>query len=110
MIAPAPTIRLATSSATGPLRPGGSPTLPKATVQLQIPGQAQSTLPPPSMASTFKAEEPEEQEPQSKGVLMLAGASLAAAVILLLCQLMLANSWISAEDNPKAADGWSQLF
>jgi hypothetical protein len=107
---PAPTIRLATSAATGPMRPGGVPTLPKATVQLQVPGQAQGTLPPPSMASTLKVEEEAEPDPKAGLHNILAGVSLVAAVILLICQLMLAKSWISAEDNPKAADGWSQLF
>ena len=110
MAAPAPTIRLATSSATGPMRPGGAPTLPKATVQLQVPGQPMGTLPAPSMASTFKVEEEEEQVPTSPLVTILAGVAMAAAVILLICQLMLANIWISAEDNPKSSDGWSQLL
>ena len=109
MISPAPTIRLATSSATGPLRPGGIPTLPKATVQLQVPGQAH-TLPPPSMATTFKVEEEEEKEPTSPLITILAGVAMVAAVVLLIFQLMLAKTWISAEDNPKVSDGWSQLF
>ncbi|MEI8039445.1 MAG: hypothetical protein WCJ14_13745 [Verrucomicrobiota bacterium] len=107
MAAPAPTIRLATSSGTVPLRPGGIPTLPKATVQLQAPGH---TLPPPSMASTFKVEDEVEVEPTSPLITILAGVAMAAAVVLLIFQLMLAKTWISAEDNPKASDGWSQLF
>jgi len=110
MAAPAPTIRLATSTATGPMRPGGAPTLPKATVQLQVPVQPMGTLPAPSMATVFKVEEEEDQVSTSPLVTILAGVAMAAAVILLICQLMLANLWISAEDNPKNGDGWWQLL
>lgn len=109
---PAPTIRLATSAATSALRPGGggSPTLPKATVQLQAPTQPLGTsFPTSSQASTFKVEEDEEQEANAGLLNILAGVGLAAAIIVLIFQLMLANTWINAEDNPKIGD-WAQLI
>jgi hypothetical protein len=111
--APAPTIKLATSAAplnpaspTSSLRtPGGSPTLPKATVQLQPP----TTPLGATSASTMMMEDDEDQEPHEGLVNILAGVGLAVAVLVLAFQLMLANVWISAEDNPNSGD-WSQLI
>lgn len=107
---PAPTIRLATSGATSALRPGGGgiPTLPKATVQLQAPTQPLGTSFPTSQGATFKVEE-EEEDANSGLVNILAGVGFAAAVLVLIFQLLLAKTWISVEDNPKAGD-WAQLI
>lgn len=136
--APAPTIRLATSTApigppgaatkppgAGPsptiaLKPagapslpgaGGTPTLPKATVQLQAPTQPLGTsFPSASQAATLRVEDDEEDDTANDGVVkILAGVGFAAALALLAFQLMLANTWISAEDNARTGD-WSQLL
>lgn len=115
--APAPTIKLATSAApltpaspTVPLKPPGSPaatpTLPKATVQLQPPTTPMGTSAP---TPTLVMDDDEEQEPQEGLINILAGVGFAAAILVLAFQLMLANVWISAEDNPKSGD-WSQLI
>jgi hypothetical protein len=108
---PAPTIRLATSaSATGALRPGGGTlTLPKATVQLQAPTQPLGTAFPISQPSMFKVAEDEEEDANAGVINILAGVGLAAAIVVLILQLMLANVWISAEDNVKTGD-WAQLI
>ncbi len=110
---PAPTIRLATSSSspTSALRPGGGvPTLPKATVQLQAPTKPLGTsFPTSSQAATFQVVEEEEEEAFAGLVKILAGVGFAAAVVVLVFQLMLADIWISAEDNPKTGD-WAQLI
>ncbi len=113
--APAPTIKLATSAApltpaspTVALKPAATPTLPKATVQLQPPttplGATSS-----SQAPTLVADDDEEEAPQERMIDILAGVGFAAALLVLVFQLMLANTWISAEDNPKSGD-WSQLI
>jgi hypothetical protein len=122
---PAPTIRLATSKApmtpgaapTAPLKSpglptaGGTPTLPKATVQLQAPTQPLGTSFPsaPSQAATFQIEEDEEEQGDSTLFKVLSGVGLAAALVVLSFQLMVAKTWISVEDNPKSGD-WMQLF
>jgi hypothetical protein len=110
-LSPAPTIRLATSaSATGALRPGGGTlTLPKATVQLQAPTQPLGTSFPSSQPSMFKVAEDEEEDTNAGVINILAGVGLAAAIVVLILQLMLANVWISAEDNVKTGD-WAQLI
>lgn len=118
--APAPTIRLATSSApigTGALKPAGTPslpgstpTLPKATVQLQPPTQPLGTsFPTPSQAATLKVEDDEEVEANDGLIKILSGVGFAAALALLGFQLMLANTWISVEDNPRVGE-WAQLL
>lgn len=119
--APAPTIPLRTAGAptagpapTIPLRtaggaPGGTPTLPKATVQLQAPTQPLGTSAPLASSVSLKVEEEEEAGENEGVVKILAGVGFAAALALLAFQLKLANTWISVEDNPKTGD-WSQLF
>lgn len=119
--APAPTIRLATSSApigTGALKPaaapslpgGGSPTLPKATVQLSPPTQPLGTsFPSASQAPTLQMEDEDEEGANGGLVNILSGVGFAAALLILVFQLMLAGTWISAEDNPRSGD-WSQLL
>lgn len=114
--APAPTIRLATSTApigsatpTIPLRtPGATPTLPKATVQLQPPTSPLGAS-SPSQAPTLMVADDEEEETEDNLTKILAGVGLAAALLLLSLQLVLANKWISAEDSPRKGD-WSQII
>ena len=109
---PAPTIRLATSTApTSALKlGGGTATLPKATVQLQTPTKPLGTsFPTSSQAATFKVEEEEEVEAHAGLVKILSGLGFATAVAVLVFQLMLADIWISAEDNPKKGD-WAQII
>ncbi len=117
---PAPTIRLATSAApigtsalkpgAAPSLPGATPTLPKATVQLSAPTQPLGTsVPSASQAATLQIEEDEEEVANEGVINILAGVGFAAALLILVFQLMLASTWISAEDNPQAGD-WSQLF
>jgi hypothetical protein len=87
-----------------------TPTLPKATVQLQPPTQPLGTsFPSSSQAMTLKVEEEEEVEAHEGLVKILAGVGFAAALALLTFQLLLANVWISVEDNPKAGD-WAQIL
>ena len=111
-MAPAPTIRLASSTApTGAIRPpGGLPStaLPKATVQLQPPTQPLGTTFPSSHAPTLESDEDEEEEAGQGLVSILSGVGLAAALIVLAFQLMTAGTWINAEDNEKKGD-WTQL-
>jgi hypothetical protein len=60
----------------------------------------------------FKVEEEVEEEPYSLVVNILSGVGFAAAIAVLVLQLMISNIWISVEDippNPKAGD-WMQLF
>ena len=114
--APAPTIRLATSAAplkaatpTAPLTPPGTtPTLPKATVQLQPP-TAPLGATTPALAPSLQIEEEEETDAQEGLLNILSGVGFAAALLVLVLQLMTANVWIGAEDNPKSGD-WSQLI
>ena len=92
------------------MRPGGGAvTLPKATVQLQVPTQPLGTSFPTSQPSKFKMEEDEEEEQTSGLSQILAGVGFAVALVFLILQLMLANVWISAEDNPKKGE-WAQLL
>ena len=112
-MSPAPTIRLASSGAPPAARPSGvtgSPTiaLPKATVQLQPPTQPLGTsFPSASQAATLQADEDEEETNEGLANI-LSGVGLAAAIVVLVVQLMTANVWISAEDNPQTGD-WTQL-
>ncbi len=113
-MAPAPTIRLATSAVpTGAMRPpgtGGLPTmaLPKATVQLQPPTKALGTTFSPSQAMTVQADEEEEEAAGQGLVTILSGVGLAAAIVVLVFQVMTASTWINAEDNDNKGD-WTQL-
>lgn len=105
---PAPTIPLRTAGA-APTTPGGTPTLPKATVQLQAPTQPLGTSAPLASSVSLKVEDEEEAGENEGVVKILAGVGFAAALAVLAFQLKLANTWISVEDNPKTGD-WSQLF
>jgi hypothetical protein len=94
---------------TAPLTPpGGAPTLPKATVQLQPP-TAPLGVTSPSLAPSLQIEEDEEADPQEGLTNILSGVGLAAAIVVLVLQLMTANVWVSAEDNPKTGE-WTQLI
>ena len=112
-MAPAPTIRLATSAA--PARPGGAALppavgLPKATVQLQPPTAPLGTsFSSPSQAATFQSDEDEDDDAGEGLANILSGVGLAAALIVLVFQLMTANTWINAEDSETKGD-WMQLF
>jgi hypothetical protein len=112
--APAPTIRLATSAPmrpttpTSPLGVGSAPTLPKATVQLQ-PATAPLSATSASSAPSLQIEEDEEADPQEGLLNILSGVGLVAALVVLVLQIMTANVWVSAEDNPKTGE-WSQLM
>jgi hypothetical protein len=54
-------------------------------------------------------EEDEEEEANAGLLKILAGVGLAAALVVLIFQLMLASTWINAEDNAKIGD-WAQLI
>jgi hypothetical protein len=123
-MAPAPTIRLATSApptaaapgattAPGARPPGvGSPTiaLPKATVQLQPPTQPLGTSFPATQVGTLAAAEEEEETETNEGIInILSIVGFVAALVVLTLQLMTASTWINAEDNQNKGQ-WSQLM
>lgn len=79
-------------------------------MQLQPPTQPLGTSFPTSSAAATLGMEDDEEEGTNEGVLkILSGVGFAAAVAVLVFQLMLAKIWVSAEDNPKAGD-WAQLL
>jgi hypothetical protein len=112
-MAPAPTIRLASATPTGAIRPAApgatGMVLPKATVQLQTPTQPLGT----SFSSTTQAAtlQGDDEDEETGGGLMklLAFVGFAAALVVLSLQLMTANTWINAEGNTTKGD-WMQLF
>lgn len=110
-VGPSPTIALKPAGSPSLPGLGGTPTLPKATVQLQPPTQPLGTsFPSASQAATLRVDDDEEEDSANDGVVkILAGVGFAAALALLAFQLMLANTWISVEDNPRTGD-WSQLL
>ena len=104
-MAPAPTIRLATTAA--PTRPGGAPpptmALPKATVQLQTPTQPLGTSFSSTSASTLASDDDDDESEGNEGLAtILSGVGLAAALVVLVLQLMTANVWVAGD--------WGQLF
>jgi hypothetical protein len=109
-LAPAPTIRLATTAVPA-ARPGGAaPTiaLPKATVQLQAPTQplgTSSSSPSKMMAAQAEDEEESDNDGLSN---ILSGVGFAAALIVLVLQLMTASVWVNAPDSQTPGD-WMQL-
>jgi hypothetical protein len=83
--------------------------LPKATVQLQPVTQPLGTSFAQSIPS-LQAKEEEEDEEGGEGLAnILSIVGFVAAVVVLSLQLMTANTWISAADNPKTGE-WSQLM
>ena len=56
-----------------------------------------------------KAEAVEEPDPDKGLVTILAGVGLAAAIVVLVSQLMVANVWINAEDSENKGQ-WSQVL
>jgi hypothetical protein len=115
-----PTIKLATS--TTPLKAatpgalpgaqpvGATPTLPKATVQLQPPTAPIGAVSSPSQAATLRVEDEDEDVEPHEGLLkVLSGVGFAAALLLFIFQIMLAGVWINAEDNSRKGD-WSQII
>jgi hypothetical protein len=114
-MAPAPTIRLASSTPTRPSLPGSGPTptiaLPKATMQLQTPTLPLGTSPVSAapMATKPAAIENEDEESDTSAVVtVLSGLGLVAALVVLTFQLVTANTWVSAPENE--GQGWSALF
>lgn len=103
-----PTINLAPGSA--PKSPNTVPILPQATVPLQAPATPGAGVPTPKISSgEQETEEPEEVE-TNKGIMtILAGVGLAAAIVVLASQLMVASVWINAEDNANKGQ-WSQVL
>lgn len=83
--------------------------LPKATVQLQKP--TQPLMPTGAAATgTAAAADEEEESTENEGIInILSIVGFAAALVVLAFQLMTANVWISAEDNPSKGQ-WSQLM
>ena len=84
--------------------------LPKATVQLQPPTQPLGTsfTSPSQLGSTSVDEEEEEDEVDGLGNI-LSGVGLAAALIVLVFQLLAASNWINATDSKSPGD-WMQLM
>ena len=116
--APAPTIKLATSAA--PIGPaptialktaGGSPALPKATVQLTAPTQPVASSSPSQMA-TLPVDDDEDDSAGSPLVNGLSIVGFVAALALLAFQIMIANVWISKDDptTQDRAGEWARLF
>ena len=117
--APMPTVKLTTTTA--PLRPattsalpgakpvGATPTLPKATVQLAPPTAPIGAV-SPSQAATLRVEDEDEDDSAHEGLIkILSGVGFAAALLLLVFQITIANTWINAEDNSRKGD-WSQII
>lgn len=117
-MAPAPTIRLAGGGApTAPIRPGGGspPTiaLPKATVQLQAPTQPLGTsFSSASQAATLQGDDDDDGDSREGLVNILSVVGFIAALVVLTFQLMTANTWINAAENPDVPSpgDWSQLM
>ncbi|BCU76998.1 hypothetical protein [Luteolibacter sp. LG18] len=107
----APTLPPAAGGASAAPAPGPTVALPKATVQLQAPTQPLGTAARPSFsqAATLQADD-EEDSAGGEGIAnALSVVGFIAALAVLAFQLMIANTWISAEDNPEAGS-WGQLF
>ena len=108
---PAPTIPLRAAGA--PTLPGGAPgagvALPKATVQLQAPTQPLGTGRPAMTQSATLQMDDEDEGAASGASTALSVVGFIAALAVLAFQLMIANNWINAEDNPNKGS-WGQLF
>jgi hypothetical protein len=77
--------------------------LPKATVQLQAPTQPLGTSFSSTTVSTLSADDDDDDTEANEGLAtILSGVGLAAALVVLVLQLMTANVWV--------ADDWGQLF
>ncbi|MCU0779566.1 MAG: hypothetical protein MUF04_00530 [Akkermansiaceae bacterium] len=122
--APAPTIKLATSTApvgaptialktaTQPLgTPGGAPSLPKATVQLQAPTQPLTAgTASASQLATFEMDE-EEESGAAGFIKVLSIVGFIAACVLAYFQFDIASTWINASDRDELMKGdFMQLF
>ena len=105
----APTINLAPGSAPKPANT--VPILPQATIPIKPPTTPGAALPTPKVASVEQQESEEEEEAETNNgvVTILAGLGLAASIVVLVTQLMVASNWINAEDNPNAGQ-WSQIL
>jgi len=87
------------------------PILPQATVPLQAPAAPGGGVPKPKVTAVEEtpSEEAEEIETNNGVLTILAGVGLAAAIVVLVTQLMVASVWINAEDNENAGQ-WSQIL
>jgi hypothetical protein len=57
----------------------------------------------------MKMDDDDEEEVSETPANIAAGVALAAALLVLAFQFLIANTWINADDNPKKGD-WSQLL
>lgn len=125
--APAPTIRLAPTAAatpaggartialktaTQPVGGSPSPSLPKATVQLQAPTQPLSAATvSASQMATLKMDDEEEEEGGGGLLKALSVLGFLAACVVLYFQYEISNTWINAEDsNPATKGDFMQLL
>lgn len=83
--------------------------LPKATVQIQAPTAPHGTTSAPRSAPLQIQEEEEEEKAEDGVIKILSIIGFVAALVVLSFQLMTANTWISASDNPQTGN-WSQLM
>jgi hypothetical protein len=93
-------------------KPGSTvPILPKATIPLKSPATPGASLPKPKIASAEEEESDEQEETETNdGVLtILSAVGLAAAIVVLVTQLTVANVWINAEDSETAGQ-WLQIL
>ncbi|MEY5013344.1 MAG: hypothetical protein RLY69_1059 [Verrucomicrobiota bacterium] len=100
------------------LAPGGAPkpastvpVLPQATIPIKGPATPGAALPKPKIASADEdeSEEQEETEAANPMLTIFAAAGLAAAIAVLVTQLMTASVWINAPDSETAGQ-WSQIL
>ena len=84
--------------------------LPKATMQLQTPTTPLGTsFSSPSQMATTQSDDDEDEDAGEGLAKILSGVGFAAALAVLVFQLMTASSWIGADDNAKKGD-WMQLL
>ncbi len=77
-------------------------------MQLQTPTRPLGTVSAvPTRTPTLQVEEEVEEEGAGLNKI-LSGVGLAAALLVLTFQILMANVWINAEDNPNKALGWMQ--
>ncbi len=128
--APAPTIQLKTAGGAAPAAPGArpapaptiklntpgagasSPSLPKATIQLQPPtSPGGATSPAASQMAAFGAEDDEDEAVDSPVIVGLSILAAVAAAVVLFLQISTAKVWLGTNENGGQQDvEWSQLF
>jgi hypothetical protein len=87
------------------------PVLPQATIPLKSPATPGASLPKPKIASAEEdeSEEQEETEAADPIITIFSAVGLAAAIVVLVTQLTVANVWINAEDSETAGQ-WLQIL